>query len=179
VEFMIGLGSHITAMDYQGWTPVHYAARYNAERVINYLVNERGLAPDAVGFFGKTPAHIAAMLDNVEAFKALFLSQGGCEMSPDNAGYSPIDVAFQQGSSKILHFLRHGLGMGTGRAIPHDMEKKSMEMMKTIWENHPEWNVCFEWVQGVPDGVPRKVNLRGQWEAEQFPEEHAKRRRIG
>ncbi|KAM7194656.1 Ankyrin repeat-containing domain protein [Naviculisporaceae sp. PSN 640] len=177
IEFVIHMRSSVTTVDYLGWTAIHYAARFNAYRVITHLIDEYGLAPDAIGYLGKTPAHIAAMADNLEAFKAVFLAQGGCEMPPDNDGLTPIDVAFRSGSAKIIQYL-YQLGMGTGRAVPEAVEKQSLQNMKDVWEKHRGWNVVQEWLDGVPDGRPRKIHHRREWEEEEFPEEQAKRRRL-
>lgn len=177
LEFIIGMRSLVTAVDYLGWSAVHYAARFNADKVITHLVNECGLAPDAPGYLGKTPAHVAAMADNLEAFKALFLAQGGCEMVPDHDGFTPIDVAFRSGSANIIRYF-YKLGMGTGRAVPEAVEKRALQNMKEVWEKDLGWNVVQEWLEGVPDGRPRKINLRREWEEEQFPDQQAKRRRL-
>lgn len=177
VDFLVKMGSSIKAVDYKGWTAIHYAARFNAHLVVTHLIEEYGLVPDELGFLGKSAAHLAAMADHLEAFKALFLAEGGCEMGPDHSGFTPIDEAQRNGSAKIIRYL-YRLGMGAGRAVPEEVERKALEGMKEIWEKSLGWNVCQEWVEGVPDGIPRRINLRKEWEAEQFPEEQAKRRRL-
>lgn len=73
--------------EYQ-WTPLHWAARYDAADEIRGLM-ERGANLEARDFLGRTPLHVAALFGQEEAVRML-LEAGADANARDRWGVTPL-----------------------------------------------------------------------------------------
>ncbi len=94
----------VKAVNAQGETPVHQAAKYNAVEALRLLV-EQGGDVNARAKRGETPLHLAAAFGALEAVKTLL--EKGAEVDPKEAtGVTPIMGAQVGSHQEVVDMLR-------------------------------------------------------------------------
>ncbi|OHT06028.1 hypothetical protein TRFO_05665 [Tritrichomonas foetus] len=80
--------------------PTHYAAERSHLDVLRFLIETKGADINAKDKFGMTPLHVACEHCNLDI--VTYLLEHGAEMSYDNLGRSPADVAAEKGQVDVL-----------------------------------------------------------------------------
>jgi hypothetical protein len=95
----IEAGVTMDIKDRRGWTPLHSAARYNADPEVLLALLRAGAVVDATDRSGDTPLHWAAAENTtVETIHAL-LAAGADVNARDKYGWSPIHTAADRNSN--------------------------------------------------------------------------------
>ena len=90
----------LNAKGYNGWTPLHYAARWNHLEIAKLLISS-GADLEAKDNGGITPLHLAAWEKSLEVAK-LLISSGADVNAEDKLGNTILNVA---GSKEMYNFL--------------------------------------------------------------------------
>ena len=92
VQERLDRGAEVTARTQAGDTPLHWAARSNANTAVAALLLDRGADLYARDAHGQTPLHAAAITDNL-AMAALLLDRGANIDARDKRGQTPLHAA--------------------------------------------------------------------------------------
>lgn len=82
---------------------IHIASQLGKKELLEDLLNF-GCDPNAIGADGNRPLHIACMADDKEA-SALLIKNGARKDFKNNAGDSPLDIAYAYGASSCIALL--------------------------------------------------------------------------
>jgi ankyrin repeat protein len=91
--------------DENGWTPLHYAARYNNLFVVSDLIDNRGVEVDPLADDWVTPLHFAASEGHLEIAKSLIAKGANVESIRIDIGYSPLHCALDANRSNVAKYL--------------------------------------------------------------------------
>ena len=94
VEIILNHGANVRQSDYQGKTPLHYAAinkDYGASLIVSLM--KKGCNVNSCDHWGQTPLHEGIANENLNFIKGL-LSEGKCDIEKaDITGITPLHVA--------------------------------------------------------------------------------------
>ena len=109
IKTLIKQGADIYQIDNNGWTALHYAARYAKSEIIDYLLS-LGMKVNMVENSGKTPLMCACCnSDRLDNIKTL-IKQGADIHQINNNGWTALHYAARFAKSEIIEYLL-SLGM--------------------------------------------------------------------
>ncbi|XP_046389519.1 transient receptor potential cation channel subfamily A member 1-like isoform X2 [Ischnura elegans] len=117
IDFLIKNGADTSVLNEKKQAPLHLATELNKVKVLRALIEHKDkFNIQQGGEHGRTPLHIAAILDLDECACILTKEFGACPRQPCHNGYYPIHEAAKNASSKTLEvFLEWGEGRGCSR----------------------------------------------------------------
>ncbi len=108
IKFLLEKGDNINVTDEDGSTPLHYVAymrSWEHEKLIKFMI-EHGADINATNKFGQTPLHLAVCgVTNCTTTVQLLLEYGSKIDVADNNGYKPVDLASNNGHTKVVKLL--------------------------------------------------------------------------
>ncbi|MBU0996966.1 MAG: ankyrin repeat domain-containing protein [Firmicutes bacterium] len=107
-------------------TILHYAARYNAVKILKFLLSV-GLPIDEVDGYGNTPLFLAAAFGKVDCFYAL-IEKGANYKIANNQGILPAEIVPYGESEALIDFCRVKLVTDPDHMIKIDPFKMMLEM---------------------------------------------------
>lgn len=121
------IGENIEAVDVFGWSPLYWAAARNNTSILEILLQATSKCRASVDIedklIGRSPLHIAATNDNVEAVKLLIHYEANVNYK-DAWGWTPFDCAAARGNKKVINYLiAHGASIET-----NDLQKISLSI---------------------------------------------------
>ncbi len=102
-KVLLEKGAEVSAANRRGWTPLHYAARYDRPRIAALLI-EHGADIHAPHTGGDTPLHVAAAYNRADIV-AFLLDAGANPAAPDNRNRTPLDWARQLEYPEVMDTL--------------------------------------------------------------------------
>ena len=116
-------GANANSGNSMGWTPLHWAARYNLYDICKILI-DNGANVNAANCAGWTPLH-AACYEGLLEICELLIDSGADVNIEDDEGERPIDEAVGEGHSVIVKFLcSRGAFLGDEKSGGNDWELK-------------------------------------------------------
>ncbi|KAL5338393.1 ankyrin repeat-containing domain protein [Aspergillus crustosus] len=176
VEILITLGADpFAAADegYQGYTPLHYAARNGSLDVARYLLSLPGIDPDQIALDRSTPfAQATVMENNLPIMKVLFeTGKVNPNFRADFTLSSPLCIAAERGSLQIVEWL---LSLPPPpSALSVDTEERKPRLVDVNIKDHygqtPLYRACVSGRTEIvslllsqPDILPSEPDFRGQ-----------------
>ena len=121
IQALLDRGAAVNARDEHGWTPLHLAARYNANPTVATLLLDRGADPMARAENGYTPLHGAAGNMHGPAMAGLLLARGAAVNARSKRG-TPLhaaarNVAAVNGPAVAGLLLAHGAAVNARNSL--------------------------------------------------------------
>ena len=104
-KLLLQHGANVNAADEDGETPLHCAVLHGQVAMVNLLLRQFDLDPDAVTNQDQTALHLTVKRGEVECFKALLMSDAD-RVCFDADGCTPCDLALKYGQLYMLKLLR-------------------------------------------------------------------------
>ena len=111
---MLQLGAQHTSLDYEGRTPLHWAAAEDAAWCVTLLLQDA--AVDALDANKSTPLHVAAARGHEEAVRLLVEAGASLELR-DKLGQRPVDVVSAK-HRVVVDYLAQATRRGVTRVAP-------------------------------------------------------------
>lgn len=102
---LIRSGASVNAIDSEGWTPLHFAARSNNPAMVRLLLGHAA-NPNARDTRGWTPLHCAAVYDAVPCLREL-ISAGADVNAATDFGHTAQFLARQNNNPRAVALLQH------------------------------------------------------------------------
>ena len=132
LKYLVSQGVDVNATTAHGWTPLHYAARYNSVNVAAYLVS-LGVDVNAQNDQGKTPLYVAAEKNDSVDILAYLVSQGADVNAKDQYGRTPLHKAALYNSVEVVAYL-----VSQGADVNAKNDKGETPLHIAAYEGHLE-----------------------------------------
>ena len=104
IVLLVSVGRDVNRQDEAGNTPLHMACQNCSADIVRYLVEERKCDFNVANNKGELPLHLACK--HVYGKEIVQLVSVGCDVNrQDEAGNTPLQMAFQNGRTDIVQYL--------------------------------------------------------------------------
>ena len=141
LERLITAGAEIDAQDYQGATPVMYAAQYGLTAVMKLLL-EKNANTNKQTFSGETALMIAVQV-NADNPLHVLLTHGADLMLYSNDGRSILHYAAEHGDLRTLQILTSARIRGLQIDRKNIDGKTPLQLAQERVDETPEWHTAF------------------------------------
>jgi hypothetical protein len=101
---LVDAGADVNASDIEGWTPLHFAARAQIPKTVEYLL-KHGALPNPQDSHGNTPLFRAVGTSRGRSDVITLLRNAGADpFIENNYGNSPIDLARRIGNFDVFQY---------------------------------------------------------------------------
>lgn len=107
VRSLRDLGAEVSAADSAGCEPTVLAVEMGNIEMLDFLIGDEGLTPDAKCDTGTTPAHVAARMGRIDALDALKRWKADMR-ARDDAKRTPLHVAVMHGKTNVIDWYARG-----------------------------------------------------------------------
>jgi len=105
---LLALGAQVEVADEDGWTPLHFAARFNHSLIISLLVN-KGANVNVQDVDGWTPLHNSCRNGRNKCV-AVLLANDANILLPTKVGETPLHISCRKGKVKVTGTLLEHVG---------------------------------------------------------------------
>lgn len=130
LEELLDSGASVWAMDADGRTPLHLAARTNSNPALAEALLKRGASVFARDAHGRSPLHYAALGRGNRAVAELLLKWGGDPSWVSNDLQTPHDLAAESGNTAVADLL---LNRGNRSTIPDPFRQPTWRLLYGDW----------------------------------------------